>query len=326
LSGDFDGDGTTDVAARQSNGNWFVGASATGGYVTGYWGWFTDATAWDTIQVGDVNADGKDDLVGFLPDAGQWWAAISTGASFDNVWIVGWSDTVTWVDPLVADFTGDGRVDVAARTEDGQWWLAETSPTASTGTLSTVEYLTSWATDVTWRDVKAADYDGDSDMDIVGRADFANTDFSQWWLAEISGSVGAFSATNSPLTGWVESEGWTTVIADINGDGKDDIVGRTDGGNWWIVRKQGANTLNAFLGSWTPFFTTWDATLVGDVDGDLKDDLIGRRDNGSWLVSRFPTGGPPAAMQQQDNNPANWSAAVDWMFSSFGEDDHLLFD
>jgi hypothetical protein len=120
------------------------------------------------------------------------------------------------------------------------------------------------------------------------------------------------------LAYWYEPAGWTTVIADTDGDGKDEILGRTNDGGWWSV-SQNLGTNTVFYGAWAN--TTWDATLVGDVDHDGKEDLIGRRDNGQWIVSRFPAG----AGSQVDNNPANWSASVDWLFSNYGEDNDLLF-
>lgn len=318
--GDFNGDGTTDFLARQADGDWVVGVSDGDAYNVEFWGWFTDASDWATIQVGDVNNDGKADLVGYLTDSGEWWAAISTGTSFENHLLVGWSEDVTWTDHLVADFTGDGRVDVAARSNDGLWWLAETSANVMSGTLSGVQLLGVWATDVQWRDVNAADYNGDGLMDIVGRADFANSDISQWWLSEVGDNSGDFAATNSALGGWVESAGWTTVIADINGDQSDDIVGRTTTGEWWIIRDEAGSNLNAHLGTWLPFSVEWVDTLVGDLDDDGKDDLIGRQEsNGEWLLSRFPNGGPPAALSQQNNRPADWFASLDWMFAGYGE-------
>jgi subtilisin-like proprotein convertase family protein len=317
LAGDFNGDGSTDVAARNFFGGWQVGASQAGGYSTSFWGGFDGTKTWAGIQVGDVNADGKDDIVGFIPSLGSWWAAVSNGTSFTNHLLAQFSSSVTWVDHLVADFTGDGRADVAARTNFGEWWLGETL--APVGTLSRLDKLTTWSTSVTWRDVNAADINGDGLSDIVGRADFAGLDGSQWWVAQTRlNAPNDYVGDLSALAYWYEPAGWTTVIADTDGDGKDEILGRTNGGAWWSV-SQNSGTNTVFYGAWAN--TTWDATLVGDVDHDGKEDLIGRRDNGQWIVSRFPAG----AGSQVDNNPANWSASVDWLFSNYGEDNDLLF-
>jgi hypothetical protein len=329
LTGDFNGDGVTDVAVRNDNGAWLVGASQTGGYLPSVWGGFVTYLPWSSIQVGDVNADGKDDIVGYLTNTGEWWAAISTGASFQNRILTHFATHVGWSDFLVADFTGDGRVDVAARTNYGQWWMAESS--AAPHTLSQLHLLTAWSTSVGWRDVSAADMNGDGKADIVGRAVSGGTT-SQWWLAQTRriGPDGPMSAQEmismprryvadlSPLAGWVEPAGWNVVIADTDGDHQDEILGRTNAGEWWQVSKKlSSNT--AKLGQWQ--VTGWLGTFAGDVDGDGKEDLIGRKGNGEWIVSRFPAG--PGS--QVNSTPANWPANVDMLFASFGSDRFTSF-
>jgi hypothetical protein len=317
LTGDFNGDGVTDVAARNYNGAWQVGASQPGGYATSIWGGFVAYLPWSSIQVGDVNADGKDDIVGYLPVSGEWWVAVSTGTSFQNQVLTRFSRSVGWTDFLVADFTGDGRADVAARSSFGEWWLGETN--ASLGTPSRLDKLATWSTLVAWRDVKAADMNGDGKADIVGRAVFGGFPVSQWWLAQTRlNAPNDYVGDVSALALWVEPVGWDVVIADTDGDGADEILGRTIYGEWWQASKQlGLNT--ARLGRWD--FTAWLTTLAGDVDGDGKDDLIGRKGNGQWTVSRFPAG--PGS--QIDSNPAAWAANVAWLFTSLGEDDGTLF-
>lgn len=313
LTGDFNGDGVVDVVARTSNGELWVGASpaAAGSLNTSMWGWFSPAI--DTeLQVADVNADGRDDIVGYMTSSGQWWAAVSTGTGFQNQVIAVFSTGVTWSDPLVADFTGDGRADVAARTQFGQWWVGVTSNPL--GTITAPDLMTNWATDVVWKDVVALDYNNDGKADIAGRADFPNSDVSGWWLATTAVANGDVSATLSPIGAWVEAAGWTTVVADTNGDGSDEIIGRTNDGFLWIL--QNGSTTSTNLGAWGN--ATFDSMLVGDVDGDGADELLGRRADGSWLVSSFEGG------VQTDTSPATWASNVDWLYSNFGLDDDVL--
>jgi hypothetical protein len=317
LTGDFNGDGVVDVAARTSTGAWWVGASQANGFSTEFWGGFAGDQPWASIQVGDVNQDGLDDIIGYLPQAGQWWVAVSDGSSFTNHVLAQFSTDVTWSDFLVADFTGDGRADVAARTNFGEWWMGDTN--ATVGVQSQLDKLTTWSTSVTWRDVAAADFDGDGMVDIVGRADFAGLDGSEWWLANLRlNAPNDYVADNSKVGVWYEPAGWTVVVADTDGDGSDEILGRTDVGEWWQVSDQLAGS-TVRLGAWAN--ANWQTTVVGDVDGDGQDDLIGRQSTGAWLVSRFPNG----AGSQVDTTPATWAANVDWLFSDFGLDDDLLF-
>lgn len=317
LTGDFNGDGVVDVAARTSTGAWWVGASQAGGYSTSFWGQFVGNQPWSSIQVGDVNSDGLDDVIGYLPSVGQWWVGVSNGTSFTNHLLAQFSTEVTWSDFLVADFTGDGRADVAARTNFGEWWMGNTN--ATVGVQSQLDKLTTWSTAVTWRDVVAADFDGDNISDIVGRADFPGQDGSEWWLANVRlNAPNDYIADNSKVGIWYEPVGWTVVVADTDGDGSDEILGRSGFGEWWQISDQLAGS-TVKLGTWAN--VDWQTTAVGDVDGDGKDDLIGRQSTGAWLVSRFPNG--PGS--QVNTTPVTWASNVDWLFSDFGLDDNLLF-
>jgi hypothetical protein len=206
---------------------------------------------------------------------------------------------------------------VAGRTNYGEWWLGESS--ASVGTQSRLDKLTTWSTSVAWKDVKAADMNGDGKTDIVGRAIFPGSDGSEWWLAQTRlNAPNDYVGDLSALAMWYEPAGWNVVIADTNGDGSDEILGRTNFGEWWQASKQlGRST--ARLGQWES--VAWRSTVVGDVDGDGKEDLVGRKSNGEWTVSRFPAG--PGS--QVNSTPATWASSVDWLFSDLGEDDDLLF-
>ena len=318
ITGDFNGDGVTDIAAREGSGKWWVGIAKDGGYVTSSWGFFANTNVWATIQVGDVNNDGKDDVIGFVPKTGVWTVGVSDGSNFQYNTLATWSTQVTWVDLLVGDLTGDGRDDVAARTTTGQWWMAETNPVV--GVLARNDYLTNWSTAVTWKDVRTMDYNGDGKADIVGRATLANSTYGDWWIAQTRlVTTTNFTSDNSYLATWNEAAGWSVYTGDMDGDGRDDIFGRTRDGQWWITKSQNASNTTTRLGTWPN--TTYRTTLIGDVDGDGRDDLIGRDSAGSWIVSRFPTG--PGS--QINSNPATWLATVDWLFNGLGDDDLTLF-
>jgi hypothetical protein len=125
------------------------------------------------------------------------------------------------------------------------------------------------------------------------------------------------------LASWFEPVNWKVVIADVNGDDADDIIGQANDGSFWWTRDSrasgGMRGETSLLGTWGS--AAYDVRLTGDIDGDGKDDLIGLRSDGQWKVSRFPAG--PGS--QIDNIPATWSPASDWLFEQFGKDDDLLF-
>ncbi len=146
VTGDFTGDGKTDVMAQYSDGSlraWastgdvsadnrlFVGSGALVGT-----GWATSSVP--RILTGDINADGKTDILAQYAD-GTLRAWASTGdLSADARLIVG-SGTIVgtgWSTSgvpriVTGDVTGDGRVDLLAQYSDGKLRAY-----ASTGDLS----------------------------------------------------------------------------------------------------------------------------------------------------------------------------------------------
>ena len=84
--------------------------------------------------------------------------------------------------------------------------------------------------------------------------------------------------------GWSESVSWFDVqIADVNGDGLDDIVGRA-GSEWWVSRSTVDGFVNEYWGRWADT-VQWQDVLAADVNGDGKSDIVGRA-GGQWWVAR----------------------------------------
>jgi hypothetical protein len=81
---------------------------------------------------------------------------------------------------------------------------------------------------------------------------------------------------------------WHDVrIGDVTGDGRADVVGRTDGGDWWVGRSTGSGFVNEHWGYWPP--NVWSDVHLADVngpDGSVKNDLVGRAHNGQWWVAK----------------------------------------
>jgi uncharacterized repeat protein (TIGR01451 family) len=250
LSGDFNGDGVTDIAGRVlETGQWWVALSdGSGGFTNSLWDTWSTGVTWVDVKVGDFNGDGKMDIVGRARESGQWWIAQSTGSSFVNHLWGSWSTAATWVDIQVADFNNDGKADITGRyLQGGSWWTS-----LSTGSNFTTSPWATWSTGVTWMDVQVGDFNGDGKSDIIGRA----RETGQWWAGISTGST----FTNSLWTTWSTAVTWVDVqVGDFNGDGKSDIIGRAlEIGQWWTGLSNGT----AFT---TSLWTTW-STAVTWVD------------------------------------------------------------
>jgi hypothetical protein len=126
----------------------------------------------------------------------------------------------------------------------------------------------------------------------------------------------AAAFANLPAGAWSPGYTWADVqVADINGDGLDDVVGRIkQTGQWWAAVSNGAGGFtNIPLTTWSPL-VTWVDVKVGDFNGDGKADIVGRvLQTGEWW-----------AVMSAGNTFVNqllttWSPAMTWVDVSFGD-------
>jgi hypothetical protein len=299
VTGDFNGDGKTDIAARNlQTGDWWVGISNGSSFTTTIWTNWNPNVTWVDVKVGDFTGDGKADIIGRVKQSGDWWLAKSSGTSFTNSLWDHWNPAVTWVDVNVGDFNGDHKADITGRVlQTGEWWTGLSTGSA----LSTTRWDT-WNPHVTWVDVRVGDFNGDGKSDITGRV----LQTGQWWTGISSGS-----SFNTTLWGsWSTAVTWVDVrVGDFNGDGSSDIIGRVQQtGDWWLATSNGSNHFaNSLWAHWNPS-VTWVDVQAADFNGDGRDDLAGRvLSSGDWWVtlSNGTTG--------TSSKWTNWNPAVTWV-------------
>jgi hypothetical protein len=280
MTGDFNGDGHTDVVGQvQETGQWWVSVSTAAGFFTTLWAQWDPSITWVDVHVGDFTGDGKDDIVARNAATGQWWVGVSTGTRFlSSIWGT-WSPAVTWVDVQVGDLTGNGKMDIVGRVKDsGQWWAG-----VSTGSAFKNALWATWAPDspsLTWVDIRIGDLTGSGRADIIGRV----LQSGQWWAGISTGT----SFTNQLWGHWSVAVTWTDVmLGDLTGNGKMDLVGRVvQSGQWWVGMSTGSGIVNSLWGVWSPT-VTWVDVQLGDFNADGMMDIIGRTQGSSqwWLAS-----------------------------------------
>jgi hypothetical protein len=272
-------------------------------------------------MIGDVNRDGKDDIIGFSRSAGNsWFVMTSTGTKFKTT-VIHWNASVTWTDFVVGDFNADGRTDIAARTQVSApnysaWWVGTAR---ADGTFRTSRW-TRWEA-VQWRDTQVLDFNGDGRDDLVGRRLTGG-----WRYSQSSGAL--FSNINIGKWEADATAGWHNVLAaDVNGDGKDDVVGQKANGDWYwfYLSAPGKATFpTASIGNWAPG-SNYTSVLIGDFQNDGVDDIFGRSDvTGKWRIDTLNST-QTKLVSSTNNKIPTWPTGVPIVFDALGEDDGTVF-
>jgi FG-GAP-like repeat len=140
-----------------------------------------------------------------------------------------------------------------------------------------------------------ADVDGDKKQDVVGFG------FDGVWIAKSNGSTGTPADV---LAERGSNQGWSTakhvrLVGDIDGDGKEDLVGFGDAGVYTALSNGSGFGPARFVvpDQWS---STKHARYVRDINGDGFADIVGFGDDGIHRALGGPSGfgGPLAVLRE----------------------------
>ncbi|OUC14818.1 MAG: hypothetical protein B0A82_10885 [Alkalinema sp. CACIAM 70d] len=241
-------------------------------------------------QMADINGDGLADIVGF--GSGGVYVALSRGdGSFSSAYRATYefgNGDREWPSfdrypRFMADVNRDGRADIVGFGWDGVYVsLANTQGKFNPSYKASNEFSYTSG----WRSFEAfprqvADVNGDGYVDLIGFGEagtYISLGQSNGRFANAKAASFEFSWNN----GWRGFDRCPRQMADVNGDGRADIVGFGDGGTYVALGKVDGTFANAQLAtSWFgngsrqwPSFGRYPRQL-GDINGDGRADIVG---------------------------------------------------
>ena len=243
-------------------------------------------------ELADVNGDGKADFVGFGRD-GVVVALAEDGTFGDpRIWVKSYGEAVgSWTEAkyprTTADVNGDGKADIVGFGSPGVYVSISNGTSFHAPELWVASFgLNAGGWTVGKHPRLMADVNGDHKADVVGFADdgvhvslSTGTGFlaPRRWVADFGMTAGTWSSDKHPR-----------MMADVDGDGKSDVVGFGNAGVY-VSRSTGTtftaptlwvNAYGATAGGWD---VDRHPRMMADVDGDHRADVVGFADTGVFV-------------------------------------------
>ena len=372
LTGDFNGDGRTDIAhSRTGCGKWYISLSNNdgSGFVTEEWttGAYSaldnNYDGHEEILTGDFNGDGKTDIAHSRSQWGFWRVSIANNAGngfITEEWSTSPYFAIDWLQDgyekvVTGDFNGDGKTDiahsrkgwsvwrVALSNDEGNGFIMQDWPTSPylaieskvSGGIEYVKTIPSCGSVISNSTILTGDFNGDGKTDIA----HTRSGCSKWYV----------SLANTDSNGFVTEE-WPTgpyyavdnnydgheevLTGDFNGDGKTDIAhSRSQWGMWRVSVSKGTNFVTE---DWSTD-PQWaivnrpdghERIIVGDFNGDGRTDIAHARTQwGTWRVA-WSTGSnlvtedwPTSPYWALDNGADGYESVISGDFTGDGKTD-----
>ena len=305
--GDLNGDGRGDVLLRHTDGRWYYYPMNGRDYLSDQRGaaFLTSNLDWQFAGMGDLNGDGKDDVLVRRVTTGGWYYYPMDGRRhlLDQRGGTSIISDLAWQFAGIGDLNGDGKDDVLLRHRDDGRWLYY--PMDGRQHIAGGRGLANIPRDLAWQIAGIGDLNGDGRDDVLLRHTNGTWQYfpmnGRDYLSDQRGAAFLTSDLAWQFAG----------IGDLNGDGKDDVlVRRVTDGRWYYYPMDGRRTLvDQRGGANIVSDPNWQFAGIGDLNGDGKDDVMLRhRDDGRWLY--YPMDGRNVLIDQRGT--ANITRDLAW--------------
>ena len=299
------------LVARGSNGIELWDFTPGGTPFTGSWaavptvaaqrifaGW-SEAENYETIQFGDIDGDGAEEMIGrgpggidtylYASEDGEFFQLGSGGAGMSDA--NGWNRPERYSTIQLVDLDADGADELVARAEGGikVWrWTFNSNEWVEVPVPVVLTDGDVWTQPQYYSTIQFANVSDFDDPGLAGRPEMLARSPSgvDLWVWTDSGFVLGFTDHRfEDANGWLDPTNYETIqTADVDGDGFAEIVARA---NKDVVVEQfdfattmwlslGVGTLLLDDDPWAQGAEYYTTIQAGDIDGVPGDELIGR--------------------------------------------------
>ena len=284
--GDLNGDGNDDVLLRHTDGRWHYSPMNGPAFLADQRGAaaLTRNLDWQFAAIGDLNGDGRDDVLLRRVTDGRWYYYPMNGRQHlaDQRGGANIISDLNWQLAGIGDLNGDGRDDVLLRHTDGRWLYY---PMDGREYIAGQRATANLTRDLNWQVAGIGDLNGDGNDDVLLR----HTD-GRWHYYPMNGP--AFLADQHGAAALTSNLDWQFAgIGDLNGDGRDDVLlRRVTDGRWYYYPMNGRRHLMDQRGGANIISDlNWQLAGIGDLNNDGRDDVLLRHTDGRWLY--YPMNG-----------------------------------
>lgn len=303
---------------------------------------FNQPEYYETLCVGDVDGDGQDELIvrgpagilveRFDPKTGQWVTLTSAGPAFSDA--KGWNGPQAYQTIRCVDVDGDGKDEILGRDGTGMLVFQYNATTQKFDALPTLTDLAGgfangpvpespWVMPEHYNTIKCGHIGPIPTAQVkYGQVIARGPDgVSAWhlfdgntWTLSIFPKIPWLDTDPNDGTNWLLPQYYETIqIADIDGDGQEEIIGRAASGlqvwkqdnGFWRKLYGGTTSSPSILADyeeWSYSPSYYSTIQCADIDGDGKKEIVARNGlnliayhygtdaNGNVIFTRMPDG------------------------------------